>query len=754
MINYGVFLTDFVFILGRIMELCQNLSAKNDSKPDNSKSGKGKCAIIIDKVFTCVNEHLLVLMNQMLCSADGKLLDLAEIAKSDEERMKYTECAQIFRAEKNNLTRHFFVNLNNSLTTANTQNSENENTELSLVGQDEMEEMVAITTMHAKAMNIYGEDVNHLEARLEYLEISFESVLDKEALEPKRICEIFQRSIDNIDISIENKLVFYKLFDQEICSKLGVMYKTVNQLLIDYGIMPEIVLQTTKNEDVDRLEEEVSSRVATYYDPAEKVETDFIPRAKDEISRIVNEFMSGDMIITGDEIDLPESFLRAPTKQDLEGKNCYERKDVVRALSNLQRKLTSLQNKVDSLTTEQIKQEILNDISNENGGVLDKQVNLLDERNMDFVGMMFDAITNDESVSQLMTNMIRRLQIPVMKVAMSDNALFQQDEHPARVTVDLLTTAGKGINQEEDRLYNELVSIVDHILEEFDIDIETFEKAVDELEGIINKEEQLTIETERKQQKQILQDHARNIVVTQLKVVSCNRKIPNNVRPLILKHWSTLMLNRYLRHGRDSSQWIQSVLLLKLLLKCMQPIHYQSQYNLVKNNHLAIIEALNDELYETQQEKSDIAEQITKLKTLFLQMIDEYGCKIVDEENNNIVEEELIENSTENSEEELQEIQQQTDIAKQKIAQLASSTKPGVWYEIFNGEDKPIRRLKLSVILTDAAQLIFVDRKGVKIIEKDAAEFANELEQNRSRILADHSTFDHALGKVINALAA
>jgi hypothetical protein len=186
----------------------------------------------------------------------------------------------------------------------------------------------------------------------------------------------------------------------------------------------------------------------------------------------------------------------------------------------------------------------------------------------------------------------------------------------------------------------------------------------------------------------------------------------------------------------------------------MQPIHYQSQYNLVKNNHLAIIEALNDELYETQQEKSDIAEQITKLKTLFLQMIDEYGCKIVDEENNNIVEEELIENSTENSEEELQEIQQQTDIAKQKIAQLASSTKPGVWYEIFNGEDKPIRRLKLSVILTDAAQLIFVDRKGVKIIEKDAAEFANELEQNRSRILADHSTFDHALGKVINALAA
>ncbi|MCK4706489.1 MAG: DUF1631 family protein, partial [Gammaproteobacteria bacterium] len=69
-------------------------------------------------------------------------------------------------------------------------------------------------------------------------------------------------------------------------------------------------------------------------------------------------------------------------------------------------------------------------------------------------------------------------------------------------------------------------------------------------------------------------------------------------------------------------------------------------------------------------------------------------------------------------------------------------------------EDKAIRRLKLSVILTDVAKLIFVDRKGIKILEKDADVFAQELEDNRSRVLADHSTFDHALGKVINALAA
>lgn len=733
------------------MDLQQNTTSQVITNTGDMSVNKYKN--VIDKVLNCVNDHMLVLVNQMISTADEKLFDQSEKAKNDEERMKFMDCTKIFRTEKNDISCHFFINLNNSLRTSeNDQMAEDE--DLRLVDQDEMEEMVAITTMHSKAMSLYGVEVNNLEARLEYLEIMCEDIFDKESLDPKHLCEIFQKTIENLDIDIEVKLIFYKLFDQEVCSKLGVMYKTVNQIFIDNGIMPEIIMNTTKNEDIEDDEEEVSSRVATYYDPSENVTTDFIPRTKQEISRVVNQFMTGEMTITGDEIELPESFLRAPTQKDLDGNSCYERKEVVKALSKLQHKLSSLHERSGNITPEEIKQELLNHISNENGGLLDKQVSLLDERSIDFVGMMFGAIADDTTVSELMTNLIYQLQVPVMKVAMSDSTMFEDDEHPARSTVDLLTAAGKGINSEEDRLYNELESIVDDILDEYGVDIEIFEKAVDELESIIQKEETLTAETERQQQKQVLQEHARHVVITQLKMVSCNKKIPNNVRPLVLKHWSTLMLNRYIRHGRDSSEWLQSVLLLKLLLKCVQPIRFQSQYNLVKSNHMALIEAVNDELYETQQDKNDISSQVNELKEYFSAMIDEYGLKVVDEDNNELSAEELVDDSTADTEEELQQIKQQTEIAKQKISLLTSSTRPGVWYEIYNGEDKAIRRLKLSVILTDAAQLIFVDRKGIKVIEKDAEEFARDLEENRSRVLADHSTFDHALGKVISSLAA
>ena len=85
---------------------------------------------------------------------------------------------------------------------------------------------------------------------------------------------------------------------------------------------------------------------------------------------------------------------------------------------------------------------------------------------------------------------------------------------------------------------------------------------------------------------------------------------------------------------------------------------------------------------------------------------------------------------------------------------LKEKTHVGAWYKVFNGDDKPARRLKLSLIIDDNALCIFVDRRGNKVIEKAGALFAEELDNKKSTMIADHSTFDSALGNVINALAA
>ena len=84
------------------------------------------------------------------------------------------------------------------------------------------------------------------------------------------------------------------------------------------------------------------------------------------------------------------------------------------------------------------------------------------------------------------------------------------------------------------------------------------------------------------------------------------------MQPLILKHWSTLMLNRYIWHGNESELWTQSSMLCKLIIDMLQPVKHKFQLEQLSNQNKALIEVVNDELYETQQDKTGIDIQLSR----------------------------------------------------------------------------------------------------------------------------------------------
>lgn len=724
---------------------------------------------LIHNVFNRLNVQLLQRVSDMLNSADSSLSTLAENAESEEVKCKYLNLMHILRSERSNIDKAFFIAINKKINS----DEHSQDDELSLVDQDEMEEMVAVTTMYSNAMDNYGQEVNNLEARFEYLEMMSNKTLSKRSVDPRHICEAFQTALKQVDTTLDYKLLLFKLFDMEVSSRLGDMYKSLNQIFIDAGVMPEIAYKA-KNLDSAKSADKPSKddkgfkvREARYYDPQKNKTSDFIPRSQDEISYFISQFMNGFTTAKGEGI--PESFSTVPSDKD--NHNCYSRNDLMNALSKLQNKLTKVKTKanVGKLDAEHIKRAIMADMGSSNGGAITKKVHLLDQRNIDFVGMMFTAITTDESISKVIKNLLMLLQIPVIKAAMLDEKLFTQEHHPARSTLDLISKAGKGVTEEKDHVFIKLEQIVNGILREYDVDIASFERAVDELQRLITIEEEVAAENEKIEQLEIIIGHARDVVLTEMRHLTTNKKVPKSVQPLVLKHWPTMMCNRYVNHGKESSEWLLSLMLLKLLMKCLQPINNKSQWQQLNANHEPLIEAVNDELYETQQDREEIDAQISALKQTFMKMLDDYGYKLVEEpkaeapeqtstaapyveeENIDAANEELAENE---HDEEVARIEEQARIAREKISKLPSDLHPGAWFQIFNGDDKPVRRLKLSIVLTEVAKLIFVDCHGVKVIEKDAGDFARELENQQSKFIADHSTFEHALGTVIHKLAA
>ena len=81
---------------------------------------------------------------------------------------------------------------------------------------------------------------------------------------------------------------------------------------------------------------------------------------------------------------------------------------------------------------------------------------------------------------------------------------------------------------------------------------------------------------------------------------------------------------------------------------------------------------------------------------------------------------------------------------------LPESIVPGVWLEIYQGEDKAKRRLKFSSADIETNQLFFSDRSGDYKFEIDLQTFIDDLSSGRSSLISESNRFDLALSSVIS----
>jgi hypothetical protein len=734
---------------------------------------------VIGRIFGTVNEHLERLFEGMVKSATGKLVLLDGQSQNYEDKGAYQkqalerESLRYFLSDVNELTSNFIVNVNKQLRPSDENYDTPEMEELSLVSHEEMEEMVAITAMNANALNEFGEAISDLSERMNYLDTKDAPIFISEAISPKGICEAYLKTLNQLNVGTVVNLELLKMFDEEVNQKLGSLYDSLNQVFIDADIMPEINHSSRDNkespeESYNKTEEE--NQLPTESIDASNKQQDavanFIPGSQAELNDIVSRFTRGDINVYADTLDvpearLPESFYKDPAQQT-DSKYYYHRKDVVQSLKRLQQKLVQQGVNTELNNAEQIKSSLMKEIGGANSSGTEKEISVLDERNIDFVGMLFSAIADDRNISKAVGKLVSQLHIPVIKVALDDEELFQDKAHPTRKVLNLIPRAGKGVTNTKDRLYNKIENVVIDILAEHDVDVDSFYHAVDALHNIIHREEQNAAIIEKEEKRNILKEHARKVVVSEIRKHSTGKNIPKNIQPLILKHWSTLMLNRYINHGNKSYLWSQASMLCRLIIDVLQPVKDKSQWVLLEHNYCALVEAVHDELYETQQDRSSINTQIEILNSIFNKMLFKYGKKFDIEEEVGEEDEEAspapVDHAAQKEiaayEAAMERIRNEEESVVEKVARLPTYVKVGTWFEIYTGENSPVRRLKMSVILLETAKIVFVDHKGVKGIEKDAGVFADELEANQSRIIADHSTFDNALGKVISIMAA
>lgn len=767
-----------------------------------SRSNNEEFNQLIEEITDSLNDGLSELMGSMFDGADDMLFQLAENADSNEDQNNYFDTMRMLRIERQRIIEHFAQHLQEFLKLDSQDDNDEfslDDGELSLVDQNEMEEMVAVTAMHSKAMNIYGEAVNHLEARIEFMSMK-STVFDKDSLTPKNICEAFKLALSDIELSLNNKLLLYKLFDQEVLVNLAPLYKSLNQVFIDRGVLPKIKLgeqapkqavhnspqqepQVERNEAVysenPTCDPSHSTRFSSHHfsqnphavgvSAGQQATSGVAPASggvQQEVHRVVNQFLQGELTASGPGI--PASFTTGKSAGSATPGQFYDRRDVVQALSNLQTSLLDQPAGQDT-TIADFKQAILEDMSRRSGGAVTRRVSQVDEKTIDFIEMLFDAIVDDSSISEVVTNLLLRLQIPVIKVAMLDQEFFSDGDHPARTTLNLIAYLGRGITSKEDQLFISLESVVESLLDEFSLDIQSFEDTIERLQSIEDQEIELAAKKERQTQKDVLQKHAREIVLAELQYLVSNKILPKPCQKLLLKHWSTLMFHRYIKFGKNSDEWRDSIKTARQYISILQPVESTQAFHKLFSSWDEVLDSIQTTLLSTRQNPVEIETEVNHAfvtlngiiensefnpknmseQETYFQPVDDSEEPLLDFDDLAMPDVELIDETSEPD-----PLEQQSQIAREKISRLPADARPGVWFEVYNGEDSAVRRAKLSVIIMEEARLVFVDRVGVKVIEKDADDFSNELAEGKSSIISDHSAFDHALGFVISSLSS
>lgn len=720
----------------------------------DTHAGNNKYKNLVTSTKEILQLNLTKALNATFDAADDILFKAAENANDSSLQNTMFDNMRLLRIERPNISRAFIRNVCNRITKTKTVKDDPFNAdELSLVSQDEMEELVAISSITNRADSTHAEAISHLQARIEHLKLKSNIIFNKDALLPINICSDFVEQFSALQLADNTRLIFIKVFGQQIDNALKEIYDTINYRFIEADILPQIKpSRPAARPSAPEANNSLYSLAPTGMEQISFPSVQGLPSGQ-EIQQILQSYIQQ---------NIPAAAITRINEQ-----NYYDRSQVINTLSKLQ--LSFSQTAQNNLNFDQLRQALLTNINSGKGGLISKQVNHVDEKTIEIIEMLFKQILNDHTLTSAMRNLILRMQIPVVKVAMLDQYFFQNPEHPARSFLNTLAFIGIGITDDEDEMLPRLETIIDTMLNEYEQDSVSFQRALDSLNTLINKELDHCHKKEQDTQKKVLREHARKIVLVELQKTIKGKQLPKQLEPVVLKLWPTQMYQQYLNYGKDSAQWLESVQTLQKLMNSIQPPATQKELQQLIHHQDEILQLIQNKLYASQQDKEQINQAIYNLSEIYLELIN--SADIHDPEELNFEDFALQTISGDTSaladihhkhsaanienlflhDEQLQPAQPVAD-KREQLQLLPREVKPGLWFELYDGDDKSVRRLKLSVIIMEEAQLIFVNRQGVRIMEKNAKDFAAELESGKSSIIADHSVFDQALTNVISAL--
>ena len=204
---------------------------------------------------------------------------------------------------------------------------------------------------------------------------------------------------------------------------------------------------------------------------------------------------------------------------------------------------------------------------------------LAEEHNdaIDLVAMLYDNLGREVKPNSTVAQLLTKLQVPIMRVALQDQAFFTRQDHPARQMLNAVAEIGGNWLTEDESdsaLVGQMNSIVDRAVNEYRGDPGVFSNVLNELVGHLQVLTRKAEVAERrhveaamgKEKLQLARERANDSVESLVK----GQKLPRFTRTMLNQAWADVMALTALRQGEDSPVWRQQLRVAERLIEIGQ----------------------------------------------------------------------------------------------------------------------------------------------------------------------------------------
>ncbi|PCJ26627.1 MAG: hypothetical protein COA96_04725 [SAR86 cluster bacterium] len=636
---------------------------------------------------------------------------------------------------------------------------------LSLVEEDDLEAIIAMEGMISHARNCDIQEYLRFTTRLDSLFYGTRIDESNNPMDPEQIGEAFRDAIRPVSLTAPDLLIAYRKFNSCVFHNLENALEKANGILIQKGIIPNLdIAARNKKEQRNkrRVRRQKSDPTDRAFATAEQNATG--AGTNQQLLSMMQNLMHGSQThgVPAQTVPTGNVSSNAGHAGLQQGMMIGSQKVEIVASDQL----LSLLNKLQSVAGPEHDDSGVNDgatalnLSNSVGKLLEQGsdsevLRAIDSQSLDIINLvtfLYEEIWRDETVPIPVKELIGRTQITILKLALQDASFFEDADHPARILLNELATAGicwtETDKQNADPMYRKMNEIVNSFVKDFSNDLELIENLIDEFKEFKHgqalasqeSEHRLMDADERKNRLSDVNDYA----LHKIKERILSEDVHSFVQNFLLTHFHKFVVQVVLREGPGGISWKPVMNTIDVLLWTVS--HEKSEGDLEKFTKVnpRLLANLGKALEVAGIEKDEAEQSLNELKNVqeecFKGSWEETNTPSAtpsdDNDDSSIRETPAAESKLPEDDEHLLEV------AKYPI---------GIWLE-FQVDSEHTIRCTLAAKIDTIEKYVFVNGQGVKVVEKSKTGLARELKAGTVKVISEAPLIDRAMESVIGKL--